>query len=71
MSIGGQDVTNAYAGKLLQAGRKLRFQGDDGAALMLSSPYSDNQDDARAAMRAFLDNNLKAVETALSAAARN
>ena len=71
MAIGGQTLTNAYKGKLLQAGRKLQFQGDDGAAIMVSSRYSDNQDEARAAMRAFLDTNLKAVETALSAAARN
>ena len=71
MSIGGRPVTNAYAGKLLQAGRKLRFQGDDGAAIMLSSPYSDNQDDARAALRAFLGANLKAIESALDSVGNN
>ena len=71
MSIGGQPLTNAYAGKLLQAGRKLRFQGDDGAAIMVSSPYSDNQDDARAALRAFLGANLNAIEAALASAGSN
>ena len=71
MSIGGQPLTNAYKGKLLQAGRKLQFKGDDGAAIMVSSPYSDNQDDARAAMRAFLDAHLKAVEFSLERAGSN
>jgi EpsI family protein len=71
MSIGGEPVTNAYAGKLRQASLKLRFQGDDGAAVMLAAPYSDSQDDARKALRAFLDTNLKAVESALDAAARD
>lgn len=71
MQVGGEPFTNAYAGKLRQAALKLSFHGDDGAAVMLSSPYTDNQDDARKALRAFLDTNLKAVETALSAAARN
>ena len=71
MSVGGQPLTNAYAGKLRQAGLKLTFHGDDGAVVMLSAPYNDNQDEARTALRAFLDTNLKAVESALSAAARN
>lgn len=71
MLVGGEPVTNAYAGKLRQAGLKLSFHGDDGAAVMLSAPYVDNQDEARTALRAFLDTNWKAVENALSAAARN
>ena len=70
-SVGGEPLTNAYAGKLRQAGRKLMFKGDDGAAVMLAAPYTDSQDDARKALRAFLDANLNAVESALAAAARN
>jgi exosortase A len=65
MSIGGQPVTNAYAGKLRQAGSKLMFHGDDGAAVMLSAPYGEHQDDARKALHAFLDANLKAIESSL------
>ncbi|MES2316921.1 MAG: exosortase A [Pseudomonadota bacterium] len=70
-SVGGEAVTNAYAGKLRQAGRKLMFKGDDGAAVMLAAPYTDKQDDARKALHAFLDANLNAVESALSAAAQD
>ena len=69
VSIDGQAITNAYAGKLLQARIRLMFGGDDGAAVMLSAPYRDNaQDQARAALRAFLSANLKAIESSLAAA---
>ncbi|MES2018667.1 MAG: exosortase A [Pseudomonadota bacterium] len=66
MSIGGQPVTNAYAGKLRQARLKLALHGDDGAIVMVSAPYADNQDEARAALHAFLDANLKAIEASLA-----
>ncbi len=65
MSIAGQPLTNAYAGKLRQAGLKLAMRGDDGAAVMVSAPYGEHQDDARSALRAFLDANLTAVESSL------
>jgi EpsI family protein len=70
-SIGGKPVTNAYAGKLLQAGSKLMFHGDDGAAVMLSAPYGEHQDDARRALHAFLDAHLKAIESSLERARSN
>ena len=68
--IDGQPVTNAYLGKLRQAKVKLMFGSDDGAAIMVSAPYGEQPDDARRALRAFLDANLKSVESALDAAAR-
>jgi EpsI family protein len=68
MSVGGQPVVNAYAGKLRQAGLKLTFHGDDGAAVMVSAPYAEHQDDARQALHAFLDANLKAIESSLELA---
>jgi EpsI family protein len=71
MMVGGQPLTNAYAGKLRQAGLKLAFHGDDGAVVMLSAPYGDNQDDARKALRAFLDANLATIESALERAGSN
>ena len=71
MSIAGQPLTNAYAGKLRQAGLKLAMRGDDGAAVMLSAPYAEHQDDARAALHAFLDAHLQAIDAALAATARN
>ena len=68
-SIDGRAFNNPYAGKLHQARKRLLFSGDDGAAVMLSAPYVDNrQDTARSALRAFLDANLKAVESSLASA---
>jgi EpsI family protein len=71
MTVDGHALTNAYAGKLRQAGAKLMLRGDDGAAIMLSSPYTDNQDEARRALRAFLDAHLAALDTELAAARSN
>ena len=71
-SIDGQAFANDYAGKLHQARKRLLFGGDDGAAVMVSAPYAENrQDDARAALRAFLDANLKAVDYSLASAEGN
>ncbi|QYF95060.1 exosortase A [Massilia sp. PAMC28688] len=63
--IDGQPVVNNYVGKLRQAKAKLLFGGDDGAAVMLAAPYGESQDEARNAMRAFLESNLKALEASL------
>ncbi len=72
IAMNGQTFTNNYVGKLHQARTRLMFGGDDGAAVMVSSPFSDNQpDDARRAMRAFLDANLPAVDAALAATRSN
>jgi hypothetical protein len=47
--------------------RKLLFRGDDGAAVMLSAPYAEHADEARAALRAFLAQHGGAIEAALVA----
>jgi EpsI family protein len=69
MRIGGHDTTSNTIGKFYQAGSKALLRGDDGAALMLSAPFDDNPAAARAALRAFLADNLKAVDAALAHAA--
>ena len=66
--IDGQATTNNYLGKLWQARAKLMFRGDDGAAVMLSASYGEHPDEARAALRAFLEANLAAIENSLAAA---
>lgn len=66
--IDGQNTASDIGGKLIQARAKLLFRGDDGAAVMLSAPYGDNPDDARAAMRAFLASEGAAVKQALVSA---
>lgn len=71
-TVDGQPLTNAYLGKLRQAQTKLLFGSDDGAAVMVSAPYTDNnRDQARNALRAFLDANLKAVEASLAGTRSN
>jgi exosortase A len=67
MRVGGRDTTSNAVGKLLQAQSKLLLRGDDGAAVMLSAPFDDNPETARTALRAFLADNLKAVDDALAA----
>ncbi len=69
--IDGQPVTNAYIGKLRQAKIKLLFGGDDGAAVLVSAPHGDNVDEARTALRAFLDTHLKAIDASLAATRSN
>jgi exosortase A len=67
MWTGGEYTASQYMGKLLQARGKLLLQGDDGAALMVYAPLSDKPDEARAAMRAFLDDHLAPIGAALHA----
>lgn len=47
------------------------FRGDDGAAVMLAAPYTDQQDEARRALRTFLDAHLAAIDSALVTARSN
>lgn len=68
MHIGGHDTTSNVVGKLWQMESKALLRGDDGAAIMLSAPLDENPDTARAALRAFLKDNLAAVNAALAAA---
>jgi EpsI family protein len=71
LRVDGHPVTNPYAGKLRQAAAKLMLRGDDGAAIMVSSPYTEDQEAARQALRAFLTTNLKAIDAALDTTAAN
>jgi exosortase A len=64
---GGDYTASQYMGKLLQARGKLLLRGDDGAALMVYAPLSERPDEARAAMRAFLDDHLEPVSAGLRA----
>jgi exosortase A len=68
--IDGRDTANNYVGKLRQAQAKMMMRGDDGAAVMLSAPYGDKPDEARAALRAFLAAHGAAIDAALAATRR-
>jgi exosortase A len=67
--VGGIDTASNAVGKLRQAQSKLLFRGDDGAAIILSAPYGEQVDEARAALRSFMADNYKAVDATLAAAA--
>jgi EpsI family protein len=67
--VGGHDTASNAVGKLRQAQSKLLFRGDDGAAIMLSAPFVDKADEARAALRSFMADNYKSIDAALAAAA--
>jgi len=66
--VDGRFTANDYIGKLRQAQAKLMMHGDDGAALMVSTPLGENPDTARAALRAFLEANLAPLQASLEAA---
>ncbi len=63
--IDGHYTASDYAGKLMQARAKLLFHGDDGAVILLSAPYGEHLDNARAALHAFLASQGSAIDAAL------
>jgi hypothetical protein len=58
-------------GKLLQARAKLLLRGDDGAAVMLSAPFDEHPDAARATLHSFLLDNYKNITKALDDVRQN
>jgi exosortase A len=64
--IDGSATASDYAGKAMQVREKLLSGSDDGAAVMVFSPYNDRPDEARATLRAFLKNNLTPLEVMLA-----
>jgi EpsI family protein len=66
MRIGGHDTTSNAIGKFYQAGSKALLRGDDGAAVMLSAPFDESPDAARATLHSFLVENYKNIDNALN-----
>jgi exosortase A len=66
--IGGHYTSSDVAGKLWQASAKARLQGDDGAAVMLSAPFDESPEAARAALQRFLASQGAALDQALEGA---
>ncbi len=65
--INGQFNNSHIAGKMIQTFNKLRFAGDDAAALIISAPFSENPEEARTALRSFLSSDFMAIESVLNA----
>ena len=51
--IHGQVVNNDYLGKLILAWNEVRGSRDDGASVLIATPYSDTEEGARAVLSAF------------------
>ncbi len=67
MWVNGHYTASNVTGKLRQAEGKLRFQGDDGALVVLAAPYGERPESARAALSAFVADNFGALDAALAA----
>jgi exosortase A len=67
LRVGGHATTNAYVGKAWQARERLALRPGDGAALIFTTPLSQDKETARAALRAFLAANYDAIDAALAA----
>jgi EpsI family protein len=69
MRVGRHATTNNYAGKAWQAWQKFSGQGDDGAAVLLSTPINGaNAEPARAVLGAFLAQHRAAIDAAIDTA---
>lgn len=64
--IDGQPMTSNAGGKARQALARLAGRSDDGAAIMLAASYDENPEQARAALRAFVQANLAPLNAALA-----
>lgn len=63
--IDGRTTTSDTVGKLLQIRQSVFTGSDDGVAVMLFAPGDEHPDAARAAMHAFLTDNLSALDATL------
>lgn len=71
MNIDGQTSASNMVGKLLQAQTRLRQHGDDGAAILVSTPAKEDLEPARTTLRAFLASHGNAIDSMLTHARAN
>ncbi|WP_426116203.1 exosortase A [Massilia sp. PWRC2] len=64
--VDGQATVSNVVGKLRQARAKIAGRADDGAAILLSAPYDEHPEQARAALNAFVQANLAPLNAALA-----
>lgn len=63
--LDGHNTVNPYIAKALEARQKLSGKGDDGAAIIISTPYSDDIKAARARLQVFTDDMYRSIERSL------
>jgi len=64
--IAGRDLSNPYFAKLLLAREKLLGHGDQGAAIILATPYDGRPDRAEDTLREFARDMLPSIDAALA-----
>ena len=69
--VAGRYVADPYRAKLMQATAKLAGKGDDGAVVIVYTPYDQQPDAARQVMRDFVDAMLPGVTRVLENARRS
>ena len=68
--LDGRDLTNDYVAKLLLARDKVLGQPDDGSAIVVATPYSDDVDAAKPVLRAFIHDMRTSIAASLGEAAQ-
>ena len=68
--LDGRDMTNDYLSKLLLARERVLGNRDDGAAIVVATPYTDDVDAAKPVLRAFLHDMRASIATRLGEAAQ-
>lgn len=63
--LDGHNTVNPYIAKVLEAKQKLSGKGDDGAAIIISTQYTDDIEAARARLQAFTDAMYRSIERSL------
>ncbi len=64
-SLAGTYTVNPYLAKLLLAKARMLGQQDDGAAIIIHSPYEDTPEAAALAMQAFIQDTLPAIQQSI------
>jgi EpsI family protein len=64
-SLAGTHTVNPYLAKLLLAKARMFGQQDDGAAIIINSPYEDTPEAAELAMKAFIQDTLPAIQQSI------
>lgn len=64
--INGQFPSSQIKGKVIQTLGKLTLQGDDGAAIILAVPFTDNPEQARHTLRQFLSTDFARIQSTLN-----
>ena len=68
--LDGRDITNDYLSKLLLARERVLGHRDDGAAIVVATPYSDDVDAGKPVLHAFIHDMRASIAASLDEAAQ-